>query len=137
MKITKISAILLSGIILYSCCKQPDIIPPEAEIVEITDITDTSASFKVILTSWSNAEQDEFISIWIDTLNITFSALPIFIETFYPLVLDSIYTVDVTGLYPNTHYFSRIYYKGSFDIGGLIDYLSFLLGEEKEFTTLP
>ena len=133
----KICTILFSGIILYSCCKQPDIIPLEADIIEITGITDTSASFKVIVTSWSNAEYDEYISIRIDTLNITLSKLPIFSEAFYPLVLDSIYTVDVTGLYPNTHYFSRIYYKGSFDIGGMVDHRGFLLGEEKEFTTLP
>ena len=136
MKITKITIMLFSGIILYSCFKQPDIIPPEAEIVELKDITDTSASFKVIVTSWSNAEYDEYITIWIDTLEITLTS-PIFSYPFYPMVLDSIYTVDVTGLYPNTHYYSRIYYDGLFNIGGPNEMKTFLLGEEKEFTTLP
>jgi hypothetical protein len=127
---------ILAGIFLYSCSKT-ETIPPEAEILEITDITDTSACFKVVVTSWSNAQYGEYIRIWIDTLKITLFESPIYSEAFYPSVLDGINIVDIGGLFPNTHYFSRIYYEGLFDIGGTTETKYFLLGEQKEFTTLP
>jgi len=137
MKIKNLLIVIIFGIFLQTCDKT-EIIPPEAEIVEISDITDTSASFKVILTSWSNAQDGEHIKIWIDTLEITLFSPPLYGSMFLtPTVLDSIYTVTVTGLYPHTHYYSRIYYDGLFDIGGPTDLKMFLLGEQKEFTTLP
>jgi len=136
MKTKNLFIPILFSILTQSCFKT-DIIPPQAEITNIYNITDTSASFDVVVTSQSNAEYDETYMIWIDSLKITPISFPTYTVYFYPPVLDSIYTVTVRGLNSNTHYFSRIHYEGLFDIGGPTDLKQFFLGEQKEFTTLP
>jgi len=138
MKISIIYPIIFLGCIIQSCIKNPDITPPEAEITNIYNITDSSASFDVVVTSPSNAQYAEDFFVVLDTVNITLFKLPLHGDhCCYPLILDSIYTVAITGLFPNTHYYARIHYEGLFDIGGPNESKYFLLGEEKEFTTLP
>jgi len=136
MKLKNLFIPVLFAVFFQSCFKT-DIIHPEAEITEIYNITDTSADFKVVVTSQSNAQYDEIYMIWIDSVEITINSFPPYAEFFYPPVLDSVYIVSVAGLNNNTHYFSRIHYEGIFDIGGPTELKRFLLGEEKEFTTLP
>ena len=138
MKTKLICFLIFLGCIFQSCIKNPDIIPPEAEITNIYYITDTSARFDVVVTSHSNAQYGDSYRIWIDSSEITLFAFPLYSKSCcYPLTLDSIYSVTITELFPNTRYFARIYYEELFDIGGPNEMKTFLLGEPKEFTTLP
>ncbi len=136
MKLNWIIISIVLGITLQSCIKTPDIIPPEAEITEIYGITDSSASFSVVVFKKSNAQWDYGYEIWLDTVPLE-ERLPLIAKSLTEVVLDSFYIANLTGLYSNSQYFARIRYYGVYDIGGPNDLKESFVGEQKEFTTLP
>ena len=136
MKINRLLLTIFCGIILQSCIKKTDIIPPEVEISAIYNVTDTSASFEVIVTHQSNAQWDSFYEIWVDTSTISINSFPPNNSYLSPLEKDTMQTT-ISELKNSSHYFARVHYEGVFDIGGPNERKRFLLGEEKEFTTLP
>jgi len=139
MKIKIILLPVLMGIVFNSCClyKDPDIIPPEAEITEIYNITDTSASFTIVVTSESNSQWDSGFEIWLDTLSVEESSPPISGSSIGPDAIVGLYNVTISELSSDTHYFARIHYSGVFDIGGPNELEHYFIGEQKEFITLP
>ena len=137
MKPNWILIIIVFGITLQSCCPKPDIIYPNAEITDIYNITDTSANFTVTIFNESIAQKDYAFRIWLDTVSLKANSAPLHSKEIDTEGSVGEYTVIISDLLNNSHYYARIYYEGTFDIGGPNELYHLLIGEEKEFTTLP
>ena len=134
MRINYLLVVILFGILLQSCTKV-EIIPPETEITNIYNVTDSSADFDITVISPSNAEWDDGYDICFDTVLILEHHISLYGAG--PFAIDSFLSVTVPGLQSNTHYFVRLLYYGTFNIGGPNELQYFYVGEPKEFTTLP
>ena len=133
MKTRRTLICLLITFVLQACFDKAEIIFPEGEITRIYNITDTSATFDVVITRPSNAQWDEAYEIWLDTIPLEENP-PLEAGGSAP---DTFFTITVSELMSNTHYFARLRYYGTFDVGGPNESMNRFIGEQKEFTTLP
>ena len=121
-----------------ACVQKKDIIPPQAEIINIYNITDSSANVDVKVTKQSNAESGE-LGLLIDSLSITGSKIQVQTFSFNPpsgvAKLNDTYTTKISKLKSKTQYSISLGYYGVFDVGGPNEEKNFTIGTPKTFIT--
>ena len=122
---------------LIISCEQKTAIPPQAEITNIYNITDTSANVDVQVTKQSNANGVEEMSLVIDSITKTGNKLKVEMWglTGSTYTLNSSYSTVITNLKSKTQYYIYLNFQGIYDIGGSNATENFNIGSPKTFTT--
>lgn len=121
---------------LIISCEQKTAIPPQAEITNIYNITDSTAQVDVLVTKPSNAQGDEGFGLIVDTISINGNIIEV--QTVDFSVIDRLtnnYSAKISNLKSKTHYSIYLSYTGEFDIGGPDQLETFNIGSPKTFTT--
>ena len=119
---------------IVACAKQA--IPPQADITNIYNITDTSVNVDVQVTKQSNSQYDIGLSLIVDSVPINGNKIKVQ-QVYFDVVdrLASSYSTKISNLKNKTLYSIYLYYGGVFDIGGPNESEYFTIGSPKTFTT--
>jgi hypothetical protein len=136
---TLIKQCLLCFMILLvsSCFKYYTNIPPKAEITNIYNITESSATVDVKVTKQSNANYVVDFHLSVDTIGNPYNVQTINLIDTVVNSLNNSYTTVISKLKSKTLYSLSLYFYGNFDTGGPNqgEWQGFTIGATKTFTT--
>ena len=119
----------------YACGKE--IVPPQAEITKIYNITDNSATVDVKVTKQSNAWAGEYFSLSVDSISKKGEKTQVQYVYFAKDSdsLNNFYTAKISNLKSKTQYYLYLIFSGYYDIGGPNQTETDTIGTTKTFTT--
>ncbi len=123
---------------ITACSDEDSAIPPQAEITNIYNVTDSSVNVEVIVSRQSNAEGQQTLELIIDSISESGNKMQF---TKYPLTpavnsyLKNSYTATISNLKNKTQYFIYLYFYGEFNLFGTALFENFDIGSPKTFTT--